>query len=210
MPVRSRAELVESQINESLINLAFAGTDGFRLLCPYDVAALDAGVIHEARCSHPGIVDDHGHHPSDAYRGSTDVLGPFAAPLPAPALSARSLGFDGSTLHDARAFVAEHAREAGLGARRVEDLVLAVGELAANSVRHGGGTGIVRVWHDDDAIVCDVKDRGYIGDPLVGRRMPDPAQLGGRGIWIANQLADLVQIRSSASGTVARALMRLP
>ena len=47
-PDRTSAELVECQRHESLLNLAFAGTRSFHLLCPYDTEALDAAVIEEA------------------------------------------------------------------------------------------------------------------------------------------------------------------
>ena len=53
-PGRGAAELVECQLHESLLNLAFE--EDFTLLCPYDAAALDERVLHEACCSHP-IVD---------------------------------------------------------------------------------------------------------------------------------------------------------
>src|SRR5439155_25852126 len=53
---RSPAELSECQLHESLLNLAFADARGFRLICPYDVGALDSGVVHAARCSHPVMV----------------------------------------------------------------------------------------------------------------------------------------------------------
>jgi anti-sigma regulatory factor (Ser/Thr protein kinase) len=49
-----------------------------------------------------------------------------------------------------------------------------------------------------------VTDRGYITDPVVGRRAPKPMQDRGRGLWIANQVCDLVQIRSSDRGTTVR------
>jgi hypothetical protein len=43
-----------------------------------------------------------------------------------------------------------------------------------------------------------------MGEPLVGRVRPTPDAQSGRGVWIANQLCDLVQIRSGRSGTVVR------
>jgi hypothetical protein len=49
-----------------------------------------------------------------------------------------------------------------------------------------------------------VEDHGRIRIPLVGRIRPEPDADSGRGVWIANQLCDLVQIRSSAAGTVVR------
>ena len=83
---------------------------------------------------------------------------------------AETLGFERATLAEVRRLVAEVSERAGLPPSRREDLVLAVNELATNSVRHGGGHGIVRVWRDEDALRCEVRDRGRIDDPLVGRR----------------------------------------
>jgi anti-sigma regulatory factor (Ser/Thr protein kinase) len=86
--------------------------------------------------------------------------------------------------------------------------VLAVNELAANSVRHGGGNGVLRLWREDGSLVCEIKDRGIADDPLVGRRQPPPDQDGGWGVWLAHQVCDLVQFRSRQGGTVVRVHMR--
>jgi anti-sigma regulatory factor (Ser/Thr protein kinase) len=43
-----------------------------------------------------------------------------------------------------------------------------------------------------------------IGDPLAGREEPRGEQHSGRGLWIANQLCDLVQVRSYATRSVVR------
>src|SRR5436190_16073394 len=40
-PGRTATELVECHRHESLLNLAFADTPGFWLMCPYDTSALD-------------------------------------------------------------------------------------------------------------------------------------------------------------------------
>jgi anti-sigma regulatory factor (Ser/Thr protein kinase) len=117
---------------------------------------------------------------------------------------------DADNLPVLRVFVAELATAAGLPQRRVEDLVLAVSELAGNSVRHAGGEGVVHVWLESGALVCEVADTGRILDPLAGRRRPEPGQLGGYGLWLANQLCELVQVRTFAGGGVVRAHMRLP
>ena len=47
-------------------------------------------------------------------------------------------------------------------------------------------------------MICELRDRGRIEDPLAGRRAPGSEQLGGRGLWIANAVCDLVQIRAGA------------
>jgi len=53
-------------------------------------------------------------------------------------------------------------------------------------------------------VVCEVNDDGYLQDPLVGRRRPTPDAMGGRGLWLANQLCDLVQVRNGVEGCVVR------
>jgi hypothetical protein len=49
-----------------------------------------------------------------------------------------------------------------------------------------------------------VRDGGQITDAFVGRHQPPVEQPDGRGLWLVNQLCDLVQLRSSQSGTVVR------
>lgn len=123
--------------------------------------------------------------------------------MPAPA-SAVELWFDRHLLADARYLVYARAADAGLSTDRTNDLVLAVHEILTNSVRHGGGAGVLRIWQDEGSLVCEVEDGGAIADPLADRRKPDPNEPGRRGLWMANQLCDLVQIRVRAAGTVVR------
>jgi anti-sigma regulatory factor (Ser/Thr protein kinase) len=82
--------------------------------------------------------------------------------------------------------------------------VTAASELAANSVMHGGGSGTLRLWHEDGSLLAEVEDGGRIEEPLVGFLRPGLEQEGGRGLWLANQLCELVQIRSGDGGTVVR------
>ena len=49
-----------------------------------------------------------------------------------------------------------------------------------------------------------MRDTGQLDDPMVGRRQPPPTGENGRGLWLANQLCDLVQVRSTADGVVVR------
>jgi hypothetical protein len=142
---RSADELVECQHHESLINLAFDDADGFRLMCPYDTASLPADVIDEARASHPLVLDEGGRHACEDYRG-LEQIGTASDPLPPPAAASLEMRFQGIDLDRVRSFAAEHAAEAGLSGERREDFVIAVNEAATNSIRHGGGTGVLRMW----------------------------------------------------------------
>jgi anti-sigma regulatory factor (Ser/Thr protein kinase) len=200
---RSPDELVECQRHEALLNLAFAGAEDFWLLCPYDVEALDTEVIEKAHHSHPVVVADGGSHDSPTY-DLRAVAAPFAEPLPEPPAGADELPFASGTLAGLRQLVKLRAKGAGLPATRAGDLVLAVNELATNSIRHGGGGGVLRVWEAVDTLICEVTDAGRIADPLAGRRRPASGQSGGHGLWLCNQICDLVQLRTFATGSVVR------
>jgi anti-sigma regulatory factor (Ser/Thr protein kinase) len=206
---RTDAELVECQRHESLLNLAFSGAPAWALICPYDTESLDEAVIDEARRSHPYVVEDGVRRESGRYRGLAAIAAPFDRPLPEPPRTAEQVAFDAGSLAAARRLVARRAAAAGLAAGRVDDLVLAVNEIATNSILHGGGDGVVRVWEDDVAVVCEVDGAGRIEDPLAGREPPATGSETGRGLWIANQICELVQLRTFPTGSAVRLHMRL-
>jgi anti-sigma regulatory factor (Ser/Thr protein kinase) len=205
---RNPDELVECQLHESLINLAFAAADDFRLICPYDTAALPEDVIAEARRSHP-VISNGAEQVSADYRGIDRVAARFSEPLPEPPPDAEELTVTMLALRDARRLVRSRAREAGLG-ERSDDFVLAVNEVLSNSLHHAGEDGMLRVWEDPDGLVCEVRDGGHIAQPLIGREEPELGQIGGHGIWLVNLVCDLVQVRSSAWGSTVRMQMQRP
>jgi anti-sigma regulatory factor (Ser/Thr protein kinase) len=207
---RTPDELVECQRHEALLNLAFAHDSSFRLLCPYDTDALHDAVIDEAVRSHPFVLADGVRRTSATYRGLAAFASPFDDPLPAPPASVRELEFDAESLTALRRLVTTRAAEAGLDALRTNDLILAVNEVASNSVRHGGGSGTLRVWMGTRWLVCEIEDEGWIGNPLAGREEPRDDQHAGRGLWIANQVCDLVQVRTFATKSVVRLHLRRP
>jgi anti-sigma regulatory factor (Ser/Thr protein kinase) len=202
---RARDELVECQRHESLLNLAFAEERSFWLVCPYDTSALAPEVIDEARRSHPVVTLGDRTEPSARYHGLEGVASLMSAVLPAPPADAAELKFDSGLLERLRHVVAEYAAHSGVEMSRRVQLVVAVNEVAANSVKHGGGRGVLRVWTERRRrIVCEVRDRGQIADALADRRIPPVDEPRGRGLWMANQLCDLVQVRSAPSGTTVR------
>ncbi len=208
-PGRSRAELAECQRHEALLNLAFADPD-FWLLCPYDTATLDPAVIDEARGTHAVVHERGSTRPSPNYRGIDAFAGVDTRPLSTPPDAAPVLTFRSGAMGEVRRFVAEHAAREGLAPGRVVELVLAADEIGTNSLRHGGGVGTVTVWSEPGSIVCEIRDRGCIGEPLAGRRRPSADGNNGRGLWLANQLCDLVQVRSAQSDNVVRLWMSEP
>jgi anti-sigma regulatory factor (Ser/Thr protein kinase) len=200
-PGRGRDELVECRHHEALLNVAFADTPSFWLRCPYNATALDPAVVQEAHGTHP-FVSTTNHRGTSSDYGGTDPHELFQEPLSAPPAHASRLHF--TQVAPVRRFVAGEAETSGLDRRAITDVVLAVGEVTTNSLRYGGGTGTVSLWVDSGTFVCQVEDHGHILDPLAGRRSPGATQPDGRGLWIANQLCRLLQIRTSADGTTIR------
>jgi anti-sigma regulatory factor (Ser/Thr protein kinase) len=200
---RGATELVECQRHERLLNLAFAGAAGFKLLCPYDVTTLEPAVIAEAERSHPVVRDRRTRRRSASY-ADTERRSTLDAPLPEPPVDAREARFGPESLGPVRAMVGREAARAGLLSSRIAELVLAVNEVATNSINHGGGTGRLRVWREPASLVCEVSDRGHVDSALVDRRRPTPDPEDSRGLWMVNQFCDLVQLRSSSSGTTVR------
>jgi anti-sigma regulatory factor (Ser/Thr protein kinase) len=206
---RSQAELAECRRHEWLLNLAFDSGQPWSLLCPYDLNAVDDRVIEAARASHPFIAQDGERQGSRHYlpwREAPDALGEA---LPPPSARPEEMAFTAEDLRRLRRFVTRRAATAMLSATRTEQLVVAVNELATNSVRHGGGEGILRMWRETETLVCEVLDRGRIEDPLLGCSRPSPDQRAGFGVWLANHLCDLVQIRSTSNGSQVRVHVRM-
>jgi anti-sigma regulatory factor (Ser/Thr protein kinase) len=197
-PGRRPAELVECELHEHLLNRAFHGGPAWRLLCPYDQGQLPAAVCAGALRTHP--------QPTGPGRGPAagDDLAAFAAPLPPPATAVLRGEYRAGDVPAVRRTVRGYARSAGLGREQVEALELAASELATNSIRHGGGSGRLALWTEEDAAVVEFTDAGHLTDPLTGRRRPPPDSAGGRGLYLVNQLCDLVQLRSSPAGTTVR------
>src|SRR5690606_37407459 len=128
----------------------------------------------------------------------------FAAPLTAPPDDVFCYDYFEATVGATRYYVGRHSRQHGVAEARVDGLVQAASEIAANSIRHGGGFGRLAIWADAGALIVQLTDAGHIVDPLAGRLAPPPEALDGRGLHLANQLCDLVQLRSSPEGTVVR------
>jgi len=202
-PQRSADELAECHQHESLLNVAFADGTPWSLLCPYDVDALEPSVVDEARRTHPYLVVGGARSSSANFDAETADLW-LNAPLAKPPSYAVQFSFDGASLHSLRGSLLRFALDAGMRERRVADLVLAVNEIASNSVAHGAGHGTLTLWKEPGSLIFDVYDEGHLDDPLAGRRRPQPHDVGGRGLWLANHLCDLTQLRRTPYGTRIR------
>jgi anti-sigma regulatory factor (Ser/Thr protein kinase) len=140
--------------------------------------------------------------PGGGGRGRKPLAPPVAVPL--------DLVVDADGLYAMRASVLAHAASMGASARATERLLIVASELVTNAIRHGGGRGRLRLWSDSMHLHCEITDDGPgIDDPEAGTKRPDPAALGGRGLWIARQLSDDVLVSTGPQGTVVTATVSL-
>jgi anti-sigma regulatory factor (Ser/Thr protein kinase) len=198
---RRDVEMDEAVLHEALLNLAFDDGPAWQLMCPYDVSVLPADLLDEAARTHPVA---RGATVAATYCGPDEARARFSSPLPPAPGRADEVPFGEADLTGLRGVVDRLAAQAGVARAAADDLTLACHELATNSVLHGGGSGVLRAWTEPGAFVVEVSDSGLIRDPLVGRGLLQDLAENGRGIWMANQLCDLVQVRSGGSGTEVR------
>lgn len=205
-PERSYAETAECLRHEALLNHALAGT-GARILCPYDAENLDAHVLEGAELTHPLLRDAAGSRPSERYedplRGSLSERWPLDDPT-GPTSEHIFAGDLRSLRH---AVVADPSLE-GLTRERREDVVFVVNEVATNVVRHGNGRCTARLWHDGRSVVTEVSFDTSVPDVLAGRVRPLFDAVDGRGLWLINQMCDLVELRTGGTGTTLRMHVR--
>lgn len=202
---RSAEEVAEATRHEALINLAFAGHP-IRVLCPYDAVALHSDVLADAWRTHPTVQQDLVSSPSSDY-ADPETVWRTVAYLPPPPAGTLEVELDLRGLAGLRRAVSDRARAAGLNDDRVTDLLVATGEVVTNALRHGGRSRLW-AWAAPDRMVVEVRDGWIVTDPLVGRLRPEVDGEGGWGLWLVNQLCDLVQLHADDRGTTTRLHVR--
>jgi anti-sigma regulatory factor (Ser/Thr protein kinase) len=200
-PERPAAETVEAVRHEALVNLAFAQADA-AIMCLYDTDELGQHMAAAAEQTHPTVIRDGQVRPSSRYAGQGQIPPVYDRPLAPPPPHARSLSYR-HDLRPVRARVAECAQQAGLTDDRAADLMLGASEVAANTLRHTAGGGTLWVWSGPGEVVCQVQDSGNVADPLAGRWRP-VGRPSGQGLWVVNQVCDLVEFRTGPGGTIVR------
>jgi anti-sigma regulatory factor (Ser/Thr protein kinase) len=191
---------------EASLNIAFAAAPAW-MICSYDQRTLPPEVLADARRTHPQFS---GGGASPDYADPKTFYDQWQLDLtPAPEGAYTSLPFD-SDPAPVRHFAAAQATRLGLPPGRIDDLVLAVNEVATNAIRHGAGHGEIRVWRAERYLVCEVFDAGSGATEPFGYLPPDPDSEGGHGLWITRQLCDLVEIRTRPGGTTVRLYLHIP
>ncbi|MCW0214190.1 MAG: ATP-binding protein [Pseudonocardia sp.] len=173
------------------------------MLCPFPH---DPETLPIVRATHPLLRIDGRRLPNDAVRDPVEIVAEYPPPPP-PELGppTAQLDFRLPDLPALRRLVAGVATRVALDQERVADLVLAVNEIATNSVEHGPGLGVLRLWAGDAGLIAEVHDTGWMTIPFPGMVAPPASGERGRGLWLASELTDVLQVWSEeTSGTVIR------
>ena len=176
------------------------------LYCFYPDLPLHSEILDGALGNHPLLFERGTLQHNPAHRSPREVLAemPAVAPLLLGAPDV-DLAFTAWQLHEVRSAVAALAADGRFDTARVEDVVLAVNEIATNAVEHGSGEARVALWLTADDLVAEVHDHGeLLTEPLPGMRAPHPADPRGRGVWIARQVCDVLHVWQDHSGTHVR------
>ncbi len=206
-PGRTAVEYPACLQFEALVNLAFGGLD-VRCSCLYDAARLDDSILADAHVTHPLV--EHGGSLRRSAQYSVDAaLHRGNQPLQTSPVALTFTVGAPSGLSGARQHSTRYGRLLGLSPDRIADLQLIVTELATNSLQHGGGTSRLAFWEHDGHLVCEVRDSGYLTDPLVGRRPPARDRPSPSGLFVVHALADLVRTHTTPEGTTIHAYLRL-
>jgi anti-sigma regulatory factor (Ser/Thr protein kinase) len=190
---------------EAAATAILAGVDA-TFLCCHDGA--DVEVAAGARATHPEVWTAAGWARDPAYRAPDVHLRDCEAPAP-PRDEPMPLG-DPWDLAPLRERIAWAGAGAGVDAGALADFGIAANEVAANALWHARGPRDARVGVTDGALVCEVRDSGPGLDPLTAHVPPVAGVSGGRGLWIAHQLADVVQVIPADGGSRVRLEVGLP
>lgn len=189
---------------DAATNVALGGLP-VRLTCFFPEMPLHLSVLDGARRNHALLLVDGELRHNPEHLGPHEVLAdrPIGPPelLGAPDLRMR---FRAWQLQEVRRAVRRTAEAAGFTDDRVDDVVLAVNEVATNAVEHGDVEGELCLWATSEGLSCEVHDAGALPEPLLGLVAPHPSDPRGRGLWIARQICDLLHVWTDPGGTHVR------
>jgi hypothetical protein len=199
---RRPEEILECQMHEALLNVAVDPKIPLWLICPYDLKGLDPSVISEAHRSHPAVMDGDRYHGNSQYGGRAHVEAMFSSDLPELEGKPAEYSFTPESVDRVFNILTLEAYGAGLWSDKVTEVAATTRRLASCSLRRGAIEGTIRIWDAPHALICEVSDDTMIDDVLAGRRAL--ASSDRDGLSAANRKCDLVQLRSTESGTTVR------
>ncbi|WIM99644.1 MEDS domain-containing protein [Actinoplanes oblitus] len=204
-PGRVRAYLAY----ESVCNDTYAPY-GSAVTCVWDSRQHSAGVLDGVRATHRYLLTPQGRHRSPDFQPADDYLsdhGRAALHAVPAAVDHEQTLTEFTGLRELRAALSGWAVRHGFAADPADDLVVAVTEVATNGLRHAATPVRVRAWHHGRTLITQCDDNA--GQPVpvtAGYHRPggNRAVPGGRGLWLARQLADAVLLDTVPGRTSVR------
>jgi serine/threonine-protein kinase RsbW len=92
----------------------------------------------------------------------------------------------------------------GFDDERTSMFVAAINECLANAIRHGGGRRGLVLIDDGAVVIAEIIDQGPGLSTPIPRHLPAADALGGRGLWMAQQMVDRMALTTGPSGTTVR------
>lgn len=186
-----------------------AGPYPVRSLCLLDRRVAPAEVVAKVRRLHPVLWTGGAWLPSPDFAGAAENVRRdayvHADPLEETPATLRARDLTGAAdLAEMRHALAAQPDLARLPPWRSHEFVLAVGEVAANAVRHGRPPVVVRYWATPHRLLCTVTDHGSGFDYPLSSYLPlDPVRAG-LGLYLVRQLCDQVNVRWTPEGFTVR------
>ena len=193
---------------EAACNETFAGY-GSAVTCVWDTRRHPADVVDGVRATHPHLLTTRGRTPSPHYLPPERYLAARRRPVlsAVPAAEHDTVLGDVRELAGLRPVLNAWAAGHGYAGEAADDIVVSVTEVVTNGLRHGGSPVRVRAWRDGDVLITQCDDvAGREVPPVAGFRRPRMAGAtpGGRGLWLARQLADLAEVETAPGRTSVR------
>ncbi|WP_229068771.1 sensor histidine kinase [Actinoplanes sp. DH11] len=178
--------------------------------CLWDSRRHPDVVLRGVRRTHPRLLTPAGSQPNLEYQPPQQYLTNWSrtplSPAPPHVDHDRTLT-EVAELSDLRATLTAWATRHGFADEPTDDLIVAVTETASNALRHAATAVRVRAWRRDSTLVVQCDDTAGLPVPAVaGFHHPNTtgAAPGGRGLWLARQLADIALINTVAGRTSIR------
>jgi serine/threonine-protein kinase RsbW len=103
-----------------------------------------------------------------------------------------------------RRLVTRAAQLVGLTVAAIDNLVVAVNEIAVNAIRYAGGKGRLTIRSWPAGLSVEISDDGPGLPAGLADHLPASDAVSGRGLWMARRLCSKMTISSSPRGLTIR------
>ena len=185
---------------------------GFPLTCIYDQRNRPAGVIEQVCQVHSEQWTEQGCLPNAAYVAPGQFLNDRLRPLPPvpPGAEVDTVVRGLSELTTCRAAIGRWTAAQHLSQTTLMQILVAVGEVVANGLRHGRAPVRVRAWRHGTNLIVQADDHGGRRIPPDAGYRPPKQPMDPMGLWVARQAADILATDTVGGLTSVRMSFRHP